>query len=314
MCVNSTIVVNNVSQHVQLLLKQNNLIGLTSSQNTSLPRTFTLYRLQIQASRSHLNEAQNTSAAMLNGLNDGQQMRNLRLAYAFMVLWPSIQYLRLRPIPFGTLIAAAVLTAVYLLRVAPTVLAYVVGLNNVSLPAVNFLFRISSPVSLGNLSLHPHAVLGQRREIWRILTSAIAHIDIAHLSLNLASLVSMGPSIEENIGSFPFLCLLIALAAVSGSLYIIASALLGRNVSVAGISGVLFALMPLFGTESSYAFMGIHFPERFRYWAELFRTQLLTPEASLLGHISGLVTGYIFAAVRSALFSRRLRSQRVHVD
>jgi len=229
-------------------------------------------------------------------LPDGRQLRQIRALYALSTLPPTLQRLTSRPIarqPTGTLATVFIMIVIHALRYVP------------------------GGIMIHNLSLRPLLVLRQR-ELWRLFTSALVHVDIAHLSLNCTALLSVGPRLEADLGTVIFVCVLIFMAIASSVIYCILSTFSNKHTagSVVGFSAVLFALMPLSSSHRydhrPINFGGISIPSQYRHWTELLRTQLLLPDASMLGHFSGLVAGYTFVALRSSL--RKISYGRQHAD
>uniref|UniRef100_A0A0N5BHI2 Rhomboid domain-containing protein n=1 Tax=Strongyloides papillosus TaxID=174720 RepID=A0A0N5BHI2_STREA len=49
-----------------------------------------------------------------------------------------------------------------------------------------------------------------------------------------------------------------------------------------------------FGGEERQFFMGIPVPGKYSCWAELIAIQMVTPNASFVGHLSGIIVGLIY--------------------
>ncbi len=234
-------------------------------------------------------------------LPDGRQLRQLRALYALSTLPATLQRLSSPPFALASLSVSFLLVAVHTVRYLPA----------------TALGQVGKWCSLGALALDPVAVV-QRRELWRLLSSAAVHVDLAHLLLNVSSLLVVGPPLERALGTPIFTGLLVFFACASSVLYCVATGILslcGRPLSrsAAGFSCVLFALIPLTAKNTGTVRVGgIRIPAQYRDWAELVRTQILLPEASLLGHVCGLVSGYSFIALRTSL--RRITGTRLHTE
>lgn len=65
-----------------------------------------------------------------------------------------------------------------------------------------------------------------------------------------------------------------------------------------GFSGVIFALKVLhshyFPVADSYIFGLFPIPSQYACWAELGLIQLLVPNASFIGHLSGILVGLLY--------------------
>lgn len=237
-------------------------------------------------------------------LPDGRQLRQLRALYAISTLPSILQRLTVPSSsqPVATLTFAFLLIAVHLARHLPH----------------DLLGAVRHWTALHHLALDPHAVV-RRRELWRLVSSYTVHVDLAHLALNVSSLLTVGPPLERALGGQVFAGILLLLGCASAVLFCILTGIFvalgaqSSSRSAAGFSCVLFALMPLRPTSSQpFSLGGFRIPGRFRYWTELVRTQILLPDASLLGHLCGLLVGYGFVALRSAL--RSLPGYRLHDD
>lgn len=125
------------------------------------------------------------------------------------------------------------------------------------------------------------------------------------------------------MGSTNFLFLIIELLTTSGLLYVaLALALATHPVfkgnswmnfltrgagaggglmgsCAVGFSAVLFGLKAVLFTGSPgwSQIMGVSVPTKYAAWAELVAVQLIAPEASLLGHLCGIVSGMLHVYV-----------------
>jgi membrane associated rhomboid family serine protease len=137
----------------------------------------------------------------------------------------------------------------------------------------------------------------EKREYWRGLTSALSHYSFIHLVFNMSSLWSFG-FLENSTMEYcktTFLLLLISFV-VQVMVY---KVLIDRfqmeqykHVLAVGYSCVVFGWM----TYSSMAYKGagmFGLPSWAMPWFSLFVTQLIVPQASFIGHASGIVGGYL---------------------
>ena len=71
------------------------------------------------------------------------------------------------------------------------------------------------------------------------------------------------------------------------------------NQCAVGFSGVLFALKVLVNhhfsdpDETSHTF-GFDIPKKAAVWTELLIIQLIVPKASFLGHLAGILAGFVY--------------------
>ena len=79
---------------------------------------------------------------------------------------------------------------------------YVIVLINI----VVFLMVMNQRLDPDDLSMSYHSVFN-RREYYRIVTSAFTHADIAHIACNMISLINMGPAVEGMFGTLGMLAI-----------------------------------------------------------------------------------------------------------
>ncbi|GJP74975.1 hypothetical protein CLOP_g5477 [Closterium sp. NIES-67] len=149
-------------------------------------------------------------------------------------------------------------------------------------------------------------------QVYRALTSIVFHKGLLHIALNLSTLLPLAAPLERHLGSLRLLhaLLLFALlnAAIHSLLAFFPGVLLGwwrwwGGECCIGFSGVLFALIVLdlhVGGGSHRSIFGFFTVSTAWYpWVLLVLFQLLLPSASLLGHLSGVLSG--LAYVRGSL-------------
>jgi len=147
------------------------------------------------------------------------------------------------------------------------------------------------------------------------LTWSFFHFDLLHLLMNLVAFIPLGSMLEQRIGTLQSLHLfLVILPVVSGLLYFLTAmsgSLLGLHLlqgplysCVAGLSGSIFSLIVIDTVFTFYhqrqnqqqhrvlCFFTV--PLLYYPWALLLFIQLLIPQASFLGHLVGMLTGYFY--------------------
>lgn len=151
----------------------------------------------------------------------------------------------------------------------------------------------------------------ERWEFWRAFTGSTAHLNPAHLAANMYSLYTLGSELEESYGSIPFLLHNIALIPLTVILTLIFVKTRGgeqrRRQMIVGYSGVLFAWSTVAASRLPISWP-FHFgsitkdlyiktikvgPIKFNA-SPLIRMgiiHLLVPNASLEGHLAGIVCG-----------------------
>ncbi|DBA73261.1 hypothetical protein WJX77_008868 [Trebouxia sp. C0004] len=184
----------------------------------------------------------------------------------------------------------------------------------IALVAVQVLL-FAAPTDIANLippiskaCLHPYKVLEQL-EVSRILWSAFLHADETHIFYNMSSLLWKGSQLEPQLGSSKFLLVVFELLVSSHVIMVmLARACVTFAPSFAsqyystcavGFSAVLFAMKVVLNSNSPdwTSVAGISLPTKYVTWAELLYIQLLTPNASFLGHLAGILAGMLHVTV-----------------
>lgn len=89
----------------------------------------------------------------------------------------------------------------------------------------------------------------------------------------------------------------------------------GYSSCAVGFSAVLFALKYVLnhGSPSQSSIMGITLPTKYAAWAELILVSIMTPQASFIGHLSGILAGILYVhgykAVENAFNDRTHSNQ-----
>ena len=147
-----------------------------------------------------------------------------------------------------------------------------------------------------------------RCQLYRVFTAPMLHLGLLHIGFNMMALLPMGALMERTLGSIYLLWLVQIIMALSGVIY--AAIALGagqlhpgllRQCAV-GFSGVLFGLIVVEthldrgGSGAQRSIFGLLSVPRAAYpWALLAVWTLLVPQASFLGHLSGLLVGQLHA-------------------
>ncbi|TRY64144.1 hypothetical protein TCAL_06293 [Tigriopus californicus] len=144
--------------------------------------------------------------------------------------------------------------------------------------------------------LRPDRVIfhGEWHRLW---SHAFLHASDIHLYYNMLSFIWKGRDLERRYGPVHFAFILVILTCLSGLVHVgVAWAWAEcfdspgqlRQASI-GFSGVLFALKVLAqaGPNQSSIFS-------LAAWSELFLIQLSVPNASFLGHLSGIIAGLLY--------------------
>ncbi|XP_074574458.1 RHOMBOID-like protein 13 [Curcuma longa] len=147
-------------------------------------------------------------------------------------------------------------------------------------------------------------------QYWRIVTSAFSHISVVHLVFNMSALWSLG--VVEQLGHLGlgigfYLRYTLVLILVSGLLVLWTYHLLiqkfkldhFRRVTAVGYSCVVFGWMTILAVKqpsSSLNLFGVlSLPISFAPFESLIFTSIIVPQASFIGHLSGIIVGYSIA-------------------
>ncbi|KAJ4896193.1 RHOMBOID-like protein 13 [Raphanus sativus] len=142
---------------------------------------------------------------------------------------------------------------------------------------------------------------------WRMITSAFSHISVLHLVFNMSALWSLGV-VEQlghlGLGTAYYLHYTLVLVVFSGVLVIgMYHLLIGRfkieyfrRVTAVGYSCVVFGWMTILSVKqpsSKFDLFGVlSLPISFAPFESLIFTSIIVPQASFLGHLSGILVGY----------------------
>eukprot|EP00887_Chlorella_sp_A99_P003370 scaffold26.g3370.t1 len=148
----------------------------------------------------------------------------------------------------------------------------------------------------------------QRRELWRLASSQVSHVDLLHIAFNVSALWSVG-AVEHAAGTLYYLqqsALLILLCPLICMTLYHAMIRVGReeyhHVVAVGYSCVIFGWMALLaaahpGGLTSLPLFGLaSIPAWASPFGSLVITSVLIPKASFLGHLSGILAGYFLAS------------------
>lgn len=140
----------------------------------------------------------------------------------------------------------------------------------------------------------------------RLLYGAFCHFNDMHLYYNMVSFLSKGVMLERQLTSEFFAFMLIVFTFLSGALLVGFNLLLMivtgnaqyELTCAVGFSAVIFAIKVVLQDQASphqrqYVF-GIPIPLRLMYWSELFIIQMVAPQSSFIGHLSGIVVGLLY--------------------
>ncbi|KAL5715936.1 RHOMBOID-like protein 13 [Ranunculus cassubicifolius] len=145
---------------------------------------------------------------------------------------------------------------------------------------------------------------------WRIITSAFSHISVIHLVFNMSALWSLG--VVERLGHLGlglqfYLHYTILLVVLSGLLVLgIYHVLIQKfkveyfqRVTAVGYTCVVFGWMTILSVKQPSSklelFGFVSLPISFAPFESLIFTSIIVPQASFIGHLSGIIVGYSIA-------------------
>eukprot|EP00727_Mastigamoeba_balamuthi_P004985 m51a1_g14485 hypothetical protein (258) ;mRNA; r:731837-732819 len=143
-----------------------------------------------------------------------------------------------------------------------------------------------------------------KRALLRVFTSPFFHVDVLHILANMLSFVPMGTVFERKAGSLGALNAILAFVVVNAALHTgiaLASDGLGLTRLLAlrcslGFSGVIFAVDVAASVSDSVSrsFFGFTVPAHAFPWVALIVMQVILPGVSFLGHLAGILSGYLY--------------------
>ncbi len=148
---------------------------------------------------------------------------------------------------------------------------------------------------------------------WRVITANFLHINLFHLLMNMAGLWFLGQWVETTWGTSRFL-LVYAISGIGAMLTVALVAIathaqplvvVGASGAIMGLLGVVCAIL-LRGWQQHHARMaGRQLQFIFTIIALQVMFDLLNPETSMVGHISGLILGFIAGYMLSMVRSHQ---------
>lgn len=166
-----------------------------------------------------------------------------------------------------------------------------------------YCFQIFANPRTHDFTMNPYRVLFMH-EYYRIISSAFFHGNLMHIGMNMLSFMALGKSLEKCFGTLWITITILWSIVLTSSIemliafaaYMIGSEDLMNQHSL-GFSAVLFHLLTLESYRSPDSLQSIfgmmRVSSKYFPWAILVVTQILLPQASFLGHLSGIVCGIL---------------------
>ena len=157
--------------------------------------------------------------------------------------------------------------------------------------------------AFAEVCMAPHWVLHDM-QLHRLVTSAFFHGSVIHLGFNVMAFTPMASSLERHLGSVQF-AHMVALFVLLDSCFHVCLALGAATLGYAsmrecaiGFSGVIFGLIVvdthLVAVRERSIFGFFTVPSQWYPLSLLIFIQLLAPNVSFLGHLSGLLVGLTY--------------------
>lgn len=195
--------------------------------------------------------------------------------------------------PFIILMAMRLLQQIHRLPVKPPITLVLIGVQSAIHLFLNLPFSI--------YGMNPR-MIWERSEFMRLITGQLLHADDYHLYYNMASFLYKGVKLETSRRDFGILVCVLLLG--TGIIHTILAFMLYAThlydeayfTTAVGFSGVIFALKTVlnFNSPTMSRVFGISLPTKHAAWLELVIASFLNPNASFLGHLSGILAGMIW--------------------
>ena len=156
----------------------------------------------------------------------------------------------------------------------------------------------------GLLTMYPRRII-ENGEVWRLITSMFGHLGIFHLVSNMYSFSFLGMTLETTIGTLSYFYHILVFGILSNLLAVGISYFMyfggdpmPINTQAMGFSGVLFALIVidvhLSGGPNRSVLGFFTVPSWLYPWVMLFILSLIIPNVSFMGHLCGILVGYLY--------------------
>ena len=193
---------------------------------------------------------------------------------------------------------------------------WLIGINVIFFMLVLILSLILGEQILSYIAFKPSDFI-QGKYVWTIITSMFMHSGVAHLFVNMFSLMFLGAFVERLIGSKRFLGIYMISGIIAGLFYVLfAYAFGGMDIPAVGASGAIFGIagmlviltpkMPVY-----IMFIPIAMPMWFGIILMLALMWVLSITINLpignAAHLGGLLTGIIYALYLRNKYKRKAR-------
>jgi membrane associated rhomboid family serine protease len=143
--------------------------------------------------------------------------------------------------------------------------------------------------------------------LYRMVTFFVFHLNVLHIAFNMMALMSLGCMLEMKLGTIHMTFSTFIIAFITTMLQFVIEAMLFSVLALnfyhpscsAGYSGILFAYMVLsahYEPVNRSLFGALSISAKFYPWVLLLITSIIFPGVSFLGHLCGMLAGYLFIA------------------
>lgn len=150
-------------------------------------------------------------------------------------------------------------------------------------------------------------------EWWRLFTVVLLHGSLTHILFNMWALWALGPQIERGVGTWPFVSLYLASAAVGGAVFFY----IGGNGAAVGASGAIFGL---FGIWLSWALHRRNTMQGRALLGQLGFLLLINAALPFIfrgiaweAHLGGLIAGFLIGEAWSRIRGKNAEAMRALV-
>ncbi|KAH3762406.1 rhomboid protein [Pelomyxa schiedti] len=167
-----------------------------------------------------------------------------------------------------------------------------------------FLYQLAKSVPVHSVALSYESVV-EKFEFWRVVSGSLSHAGVLHVAFNVSSLWALA-AVEPILGHLTYLRVSFFLLFSSISLTMLCYHVMifrygwehYRTGLAVGYSCVVFGIMTIahqMHPAGALMLFGLRIPFSLLPLGSLILTTILIPQASFIGHTSGLILGYMYS-------------------
>ncbi|KAK5584307.1 hypothetical protein RB653_005915 [Dictyostelium firmibasis] len=163
-----------------------------------------------------------------------------------------------------------------------------------------FALSLAAPLKFGTystcLSLQ-NLINSFSNNFYKILLCCFTHADIYHILYNLITFLDLAKLERLTFGTLKYFYLIILFGIVSNLISLIFYLVVQKNLCQLGFSGILFALIYIESDSSGrevFLFNAVKIPSKLYPWAMLILIHIFVQGSSLIGHLSGIISGILY--------------------